>query len=102
MVLNTAMAKSLKDFADALEGKTGDEFVQAAMDYVKQTLRDHERIIFNGNGYSAEWEEEAARRGLANHRPRLMRCPASWRRSPSSCSRSSACSPKARCAAATR
>ena len=68
MVLNTAMAKSLKDFADALEGKTGDEFVQAAWDYVKQTLRDHERIIFNGNGYSAEWEEEAARRGLANHK----------------------------------
>ena len=68
MVLNTAMAKSLKDFADALEDKTGDEFVQAAWDYVKQTLRDHERIIFNGNGYSAEWEEEAARRGLANHK----------------------------------
>ncbi|WP_304853057.1 glutamine synthetase III family protein [Adlercreutzia caecimuris] len=68
MVLNTAMAKSLKDFADALEGKTGDEFVQAAWDYVKQALRDHERIIFNGNGYSAEWEEEAARRGLANHK----------------------------------
>ena len=68
MVLNTAMAKSLKDFADALEGKTGDEFVQTAWDYVKQTLRDHERIIFNGNGYSAEWEEEAARRGLANHK----------------------------------
>ena len=68
MVLNTAMAKSLKDFADALKGKTGDEFVQTAWDYVKQTLRDHERIIFNGNGYSAEWEEEAARRGLANHK----------------------------------
>ncbi|MVX59972.1 glutamine synthetase type III [Enterorhabdus mucosicola] len=68
MVLNTAMAKSLKEFADALEGKTSDEFVEAAWDYVKQTLRDHERIIFNGNGYSAEWEEEAARRGLANHK----------------------------------
>ena len=68
MVLNTAMAKSLKDFADALEGTTGDAFVEAAWDYVKQTLRDHERIIFNGNGYSAEWEEEAARRGLANHK----------------------------------
>ena len=35
---------------------------------MKQTLRDHQRIIFNGNGYSEEWEEEAARRGLANHR----------------------------------
>ena len=68
MVLNTAMAKSLKGFADIMEGKTGDEFEAAAIDYIKQTLRDHERIIFNGDGYSTEWEEEAARRGLANHR----------------------------------
>ena len=68
MVLNTAMAASLKGFADAMEGKTGDEFEAAAIDYIKQTLRDHERIIFNGDGYSAEWEAEAARRGLANHR----------------------------------
>ncbi len=68
MVLNTAMAKSLKDFADAMEGKTGDAFEAAAIDYIKRTLRDHERIIFNGNGYSAEWEAEAARRGLANHK----------------------------------
>ena len=68
MVLNTAMAKSLKGFADAMEGKTGDAFEAAAIDYIKRTLRDHERIIFNGDGYSAEWEAEAARRGLANHR----------------------------------
>ena len=68
MVLNTAMAKSLKDFADAMEGTAGESFEAAAIAYVKQTLRDHERIIFNGNGYSAEWEEEAARRGLANHK----------------------------------
>ncbi len=68
MILNTAMAKSLKDFADAMEGVPADEFVEAATDYVKRTLREHERIIFNGNGYSQEWEEEAARRGLANHK----------------------------------
>ena len=68
MVLNTAMAKSLKEFADQMEGKTGDEFEAAAIDYIKRTLRDHERIIFNGDGYSEEWEKEAARRGLANHR----------------------------------
>ena len=66
MVLNTAMAKSLKEFADQMEGKTGEEFEAAAIDYIKRTLRDHERIIFNGDGYSAEWEEEAARRGLPN------------------------------------
>ena len=68
MVLNTAMAKSLKEFAYQMEGKTGDEFEAAAIDYIKRTLRDHERIIFNGDGYSEEWEKEAARRGLANHR----------------------------------
>ena len=68
MVLNTAMAKSLKEFADQMEGKTGEEFEAAAIDYIKRTLRDHERIIFNGDGYSAEWEKGAERRGLANHR----------------------------------
>ncbi len=68
MVLNTAMAKSLKDFADAMEGKSGAEFVEAATAYVKETLAAHQRIIFNGNGYSPEWEEEAKRRGLANHK----------------------------------
>ena len=67
-VLNTAMAKSLKDFADAMEGAGEDDFEQRALAYLKQTLRDHQRIIFNGDGYSAEWEEEAARRGLANHK----------------------------------
>ena len=68
MVLNTAMAKSLKEFADQMEGKTGEEFEAAAIDYIKRTLCDHERIIFNGDGYSEEWEKEAERRGLANHR----------------------------------
>ena len=67
-VLNTAMANSLKEFADAMEGLEGEAFQEAAFAYVKKTLTDHQRIIFNGNGYSAEWEEEAARRGLANHK----------------------------------
>ena len=62
------MAKSLKDFADAMGDRTGEEFEEAAIDYIKQTLRDHQRIIFGGDGYSQAWEEEAARRGLANHR----------------------------------
>ena len=68
MVLNTAMAKSLKDFADAMEGKQGEEFEAAAIAYIKETLKKHQRIIFNGNGYSDEWPVEAERRGLANHR----------------------------------
>ena len=67
-VLNTAMAKSLKEFADAMEGLEGEAFQEAAFAYVKKTLTDHQRIIFNGNGYAHEWEEEAARRGLANHK----------------------------------
>ena len=67
MVLNTAVAKSLKDFADEMEDVAPDAFESAAIDYIKRTLRDHERIIFNGDGYSDEWTAEAARRGLANH-----------------------------------
>ena len=68
MILNTAMAKSLKGFADALEGTEGAEFEKKAIAYIKKTLADHQRIIFNGNGYSDEWEKEAEKRGLANHR----------------------------------
>ena len=66
-ILNTAMAKSLKEFADAMEGKSGDEFEAAAIAYIKDDLRKHQRIICNGNGYSDEWPVEAERRGLANH-----------------------------------
>ena len=68
MILNTAMAKSLKEFADAMEGVTADKFEEEALKYVKKTLSAHKRIIFNGNGYSEEWEQEAARRGLANNK----------------------------------
>ena len=68
MILNTAMAKSLKGFADALDGAEGADFEKKAIAYIKKTLIDHQRIIFNGNGYSEEWEKEAEKRGLANHR----------------------------------
>lgn len=67
-VLNTAMAKSLKMFADALEGVDPEDFNKEALAYIKRTLKDHRRIIFNGDGYAPEWEEEAARRGLANNK----------------------------------
>ena len=63
-ILNTAVAKELKGYADELEGS--EDFTSAAIALVKRTIRDHRRVIFNGNGYSAEWEEEAARRGLPN------------------------------------
>lgn len=68
MILNTAMAKSLKDFADAMEGLEGAEFEREAIRYIKKTLKDHQRIIFNGNGYAEDWEIEAKKRGLANNR----------------------------------
>ena len=63
-ILNTAVAKELKGYADELEG--AEDFTAAAIALVKRTIRDHRRVIFNGNGYTAEWEEEAARRGLPN------------------------------------
>ena len=63
-ILNTAVAKELKGYADELEG--AEDFTSAAIALVKRTIRDHRRVIFNGNGYTAEWEEEAARRGLPN------------------------------------
>ena len=63
-ILNTAVAKELKGYADELE--KADDFTSAAIALIKRTIRDHRRVIFNGNGYTAEWEEEAAKRGLPN------------------------------------
>ena len=63
-ILNTAVAKELKGYADELEG--AEDFTSAAIALVKRTIRDHRRVIFNGNGYTAEWEDEAAKRGLPN------------------------------------
>ena len=63
-ILNTAVAKELKGYADELE--SAEDFTSAVIALVKRTIRDHRRVIFNGNGYSAAWEEEAARRGLPN------------------------------------
>ena len=64
MTLNTIVADTLCDFADVLE--KADDFEAAAKKLVADKLREHQRIIFNGNGYSQEWVEEAARRGLPN------------------------------------
>ena len=63
-ILNTAVAKELKGYADELE--RAEDFTSAAIALVKRTIRDHRRVIFNGNGYTAEWEAEAAKRGLPN------------------------------------
>lgn len=74
MILNTAVAKSLKNCADKLEGAADPRTAAAA--YIKETLTDHQRIIFNGNGYSEEWPVEAQRRGLANNRTTADALPA--------------------------
>ena len=64
IVLNTIVAEELKQFADALEGAA--DFDATVSELIKTTIKEHKRIIFNGNGYSQEWEDEAARRGLLN------------------------------------
>ena len=66
ITLNTAVADVLTDFADELEEVPADQLTTAIRSLVKKTLAAHERVIFNGNGYSEEWVEEAARRGLPN------------------------------------
>ena len=75
-ILNAAVSKSLKDFADAMDGLTGEAFEKAALAHIKELLKDHARIIFDGNGYSEEWEAEAARRGLPNLRTTAEAMPA--------------------------
>ena len=65
-ILNTAVAKALKDFVEKTSAAA--DFECAAAAWVKQTLNDHRRVIFNGNGYSEAWEAEAERRGLPNRK----------------------------------
>lgn len=64
IVLNTIVAESFQEAADALE--QAEDFDEAVHDMIKKLLLEHRRIIFNGNGYAKEWVEEAARRGLSN------------------------------------
>ena len=64
IVLNTAVAESLKQFADELEGK--DNFNDALHELIKRVIKEHKRIIFNGNGYDDAWIAEAEKRGLLN------------------------------------
>jgi len=64
IALNTIMAEELSRFADVLEA--AEDFDQALHDLVRDVFSKHQRILFNGNGYSEEWKEEAQRRGLSN------------------------------------
>lgn len=65
-VLDTAVAKTLKEFADAMEVRGDMEFEHAALNWVRKSLQAHKRILFSGDGYSEEWHAEAERRGLCN------------------------------------
>ena len=66
VMLNTAVADALKDFCDELEG--AEDFNASLNALIKRELGEHRRILFNGNGYSQEWEKEAKMRGLSNYR----------------------------------
>uniref|UniRef100_UPI0039F4E85C glutamine synthetase III family protein n=1 Tax=Desulfovibrio piger TaxID=901 RepID=UPI0039F4E85C len=66
VVLNTAVAESLRQYADILE--TADDFEAALHDLIKDVIHKHKRIIFNGNGYDESWVKEAEKRGLLNLR----------------------------------
>ena len=66
IMLNSAVAESLKTYADRLE--KAEDFSSALHDMIKKTIKDHKRILFNGNGYDDKWIKEAEKRGLYNYR----------------------------------
>ena len=66
IILNTAVAESLRQFYEKLKDIPADEMESAVHELLKQTIIDHKRVIFNGNGYTDEWLEEAKKRGLYN------------------------------------
>ena len=72
IAINTAVAEELRQFADELEG--AEDFNQALHALIRRVVREHRRIIFNGNGYDPSWVDEAARRGLHNLRSTPRRC----------------------------
>ena len=68
MVLNVAVAEQFDRFANDLGNVPEDEFVKQTLHWVRRTLREHQRVVFEGNGYSDEWEREAEKRGLQNNK----------------------------------
>ena len=67
IVLNTAVADEFRQFADILEAcEDGEDFDKKVAEIIRDTFTKHKRVIFNGNGYSEEWEKEAKNRGLPN------------------------------------
>ncbi len=76
IVLNTAVAEIFRRFADELEQVAPAEMDHAAHEVIRKTFLAHRRILFSGNGYSKEWQEEAAHRGLSNIRKAVDAFPA--------------------------
>ena len=68
VILNTAVAEALAQFSAQLEGVSADELDTKVHEIIKDTIIKHKRVIFNGNGYTDEWVEEAAKRGLYNYK----------------------------------
>lgn len=66
IILNTAVAECVHQFAEQLKDVPEDKMDEAIHELIKKTIIDHKRVIFNGNGYTDEWIEEAAKRGLFN------------------------------------
>ena len=76
LVLDTAVAEELMEFADALADVPEGQFADAALEYCKKTLNEHRRILFSGDGYSDQWPVEAEKRGLDNLRTTADALPA--------------------------
>ena len=66
IILNTAVAEVLRQFSEKLKDVPAEKMDSAVHELLKQTIKDHKRVIFNGNGYTDEWLEEAEKRGLYN------------------------------------
>ena len=73
IVLNTIVAEELKQFADELEG--AEDFTKALNDLIRKTIKEHKRIIFNGDGYAESWQIEAEKRGLLNYKTTVEALP---------------------------
>ena len=91
VMLNTAVAEELRQFADELEG--AEDFEAAVYALIKREIKAHKRIIFNGNGYDESWVVEAEKRGLLNLRARQMHSRITLTRRTSTCSQSTMFTP---------
>ncbi|MCF0135377.1 MAG: glutamine synthetase III [Lachnospiraceae bacterium] len=78
VIINTIVAESLSRYADELEAEVarGGDFNEALHELIRKAIRNHKRILFNGNNYSNEWREEALRRGLKEARTTVDALPA--------------------------